>query len=249
MKFDVFISHASEDKEDVARPLAAELESLGLRVWFDDCQLTIGDSLRRSIDKGLSESRFGVVILSRAFFEKEWPNKELDGLVSREDKAEKVVLPVWHKVTATDIGNFSPILAGKLAVSTHRGLSIVEKSIWEAIKNSENSPISIQSSAAEYENEVLSKLRAQMLTADSSRQLRQSVYELDEHLAIYPHSPEARLLKDQMVFAMQRAERYERPAPCAAPPDRMYYRRSSLRWLFYVLIGGLLGFLAYLFLL
>lgn len=242
MKFDVFISHASEDKEAVARPLAAELDSLGLRVWLDECQLTIGDSLRRKIDDGLSNSKFGVVILSHDFFAKEWPNKELDALVVREDESSKVILPIWHEITASDIRKYSPLLVSKLAVSTSRGLPIVAKSILEAIKNSENQSITIQSKVDEFEKEFLSKLRTQMLTADSARQLRQSVYELDEHLAIYPHSPEARLLKDQMVHAMRRAEEYERPKPRS-------YRKSSYRWLLYILALMLLGFLAYVFIL
>ena len=100
MDYEVFISHASEDKDEVARPLANRLEQLGLRVWLDECQLTVGDSLRRSIDRGLVASRFGVVVLSPSFFAKEWPNKELDGLVARDDGKEKVILPVWHRVTA-----------------------------------------------------------------------------------------------------------------------------------------------------
>jgi hypothetical protein len=62
-------------------------------VWLDDCELTLGDSLRRSIDQGLAQSRFGVVILSPNFFAKEWPQKELDALVSREDGGQKVILP------------------------------------------------------------------------------------------------------------------------------------------------------------
>lgn len=242
MKYDVFVSHASEDKDDVARPLAAHLESLGLRVWFDECQLTLGDSLRRNIDRGLIESRFGVVILSPAFFAKEWPNKELDGLVAREDGRGKVILPIWHKITATDIGRFSPILADKLAISTDRGLPVVANSIAQAVNNSEAQANPIQFSAANHARELLAKLRTQMLTADSSWELRQTVYELDEHLARYPHSPEARLLKDQMVVALRRAEQYERryemPMAKAAPP-------SPVRWLVYAIIIAILGFLIY----
>jgi hypothetical protein len=122
MEYDVFISHASEDKDEVARPLSQRLEQLGLRVWLDECQLTIGDSLRRCIDRGLVESRFGIVVLSPAFFMKEWPNKELDGLVARDDGKEKVILPVWHQVSAAEIRRFSPILADRLAVSTSQGV-------------------------------------------------------------------------------------------------------------------------------
>ncbi len=77
-EWDAFISHASEDKIDFVEPLALELRSRGLKIWYDNFTLTIGDSLRRSIDRGLGHSKFGVVILSPNFFSKEWPQKELD---------------------------------------------------------------------------------------------------------------------------------------------------------------------------
>ena len=51
--WDVFISHASEDKEAIARPLAEALRSHGLRVWYDEFALRPGNSLRESIDRGL----------------------------------------------------------------------------------------------------------------------------------------------------------------------------------------------------
>ena len=60
-EWDVFISHADEDKEDFVRPLARALHGRGLSVWFDELTLTVGDSLRRSIDLGLARSRFGVL--------------------------------------------------------------------------------------------------------------------------------------------------------------------------------------------
>ena len=81
MNWDLFLSHASEDKEDVARPLHKLLVGKGLRVWYDEMTLSLGDSLRRKIDEGLANSRYGLVILSPSFFAKEWPQKELDGLV------------------------------------------------------------------------------------------------------------------------------------------------------------------------
>lgn len=118
--FDVFVCHAGEDKEDVARPLSQALREQDLEVWFDEFTLRIGSSLRRSIDKGLARSRFGVVILSPSFFEKGWPNYELDGLVTREVAgAEQVILPIWHRVTKSEVMNYSPSLADKLARSTH----------------------------------------------------------------------------------------------------------------------------------
>ncbi len=66
--WDVFISHASEDKETIAKPLAKILIHNGLSVWLDQHELFLGDSLRRKIEEGLSNSRFGVVILSKNFF-------------------------------------------------------------------------------------------------------------------------------------------------------------------------------------
>ncbi|MGA9762644.1 MAG: DUF1883 domain-containing protein [Gaiellaceae bacterium] len=81
-EFDVFISHATEDKDAVVRPLAVALQERGLRVWYDEFELKIGDSLRQKIDQGIAKSRFGVVVLSHSFFAKGWPQYELDGLVT-----------------------------------------------------------------------------------------------------------------------------------------------------------------------
>jgi Domain of unknown function (DUF1883)/TIR domain len=119
-EYDVFICHASEDKEDIARPLAQALRSLGLTVWFDEFTMRIGSSLRREIDTGLANSRFGVVILSVPFFDKGWSNYELDGLVTREVSGpDQIILPVWHRVTKAEVQGYSPSLADKLARSTH----------------------------------------------------------------------------------------------------------------------------------
>ena len=116
--YDVFISHASEDKDEIVRPLAVALQKLGLKVWFDEFELKIGDSLRRKIDKGLSNSRFGIVVLSQSFFKKGWTNYELDGLVTRAVTDEQILLPIWHKITKQEVISYSPSLADKLARST-----------------------------------------------------------------------------------------------------------------------------------
>jgi TIR domain len=77
-KWDVFVSHATEDKNDFVRPLVHRLTERGLKVWFDEFTLKVGDSLRRSIDRGLAASRFGIVVISPDFLRKEWPQRELD---------------------------------------------------------------------------------------------------------------------------------------------------------------------------
>jgi hypothetical protein len=123
--YDAFICHASEDKKSIVRPLAAALDELRFRVWYDEFELKVGDSLRQSIDKGLVNSRYGIVILSKAFFAKDWPQYELNGLTAREIDGEKVILPVWHGVTKADILEYSPPLADKVAVVT-KGMKITE---------------------------------------------------------------------------------------------------------------------------
>lgn len=134
VRFDVFISHASEDKDDFVRPLAAALTAMGLKVWFDEWTLTIGDSLRQKIDEGLLASDYGIVVLSRSFFAKEWPQAELDGLFAREMQGRKVILPVWHKVTRADVLEFSPMLAGKLAAPTDEGVEAVAAKVFAAAR-------------------------------------------------------------------------------------------------------------------
>lgn len=117
-KWDVFISHASEDKETFVRPLAIALRNLSVSVWYDEFSLRLGDSLSRSIDKGLAQSKFGVVVISHSFIQKRWPEYELGGLVSREIEEGRVILPVWHGVTHSQVLSFSPPLADKVALNT-----------------------------------------------------------------------------------------------------------------------------------
>lgn len=133
----VFISHASEDKEKVARPLAALLTKAGFRVWLDEAELTLGDSLRRKIDAGLAHSKYGIVILSEVFFAKEWPQRELDALVAREDDGRKVILPIWHEVNKTIIARFSPLLADRLSVSTDKGLDYVAAAVVKVLSGAD----------------------------------------------------------------------------------------------------------------
>ena len=117
-EYDVFISHASEEKDAVARPLAEALRNNGLSVWYDEFELRIGDSLRRKIDKGIANSNFGVIVISRDFISKGWTNYELDGLITRAVNGEQTMLPVWHNITKREVINYSPSLADKLARST-----------------------------------------------------------------------------------------------------------------------------------
>jgi len=116
--YDVFISHASEDKDTIVRSLVAELVNYSLNVWYDEFTLRIGDSLRQKIDKGLARSRVGLVVLSPSFIAKGWTNYELDGIVTRAVSGEQLLLPIWHNITKQEVVDFSPSLADKVARST-----------------------------------------------------------------------------------------------------------------------------------
>ena len=117
-EYDLFISHAKEDKEDFVRPLAETLKNMGVRVWYDEFTLKVGDSLRASIDHGLARSRFGTVVLSNAFCSKNWTQYELNSMVAREMNGHKMILPIWHKITKDEVIAFSPSLADKIALNT-----------------------------------------------------------------------------------------------------------------------------------
>src|ERR1035441_961792 len=132
-EWDAFICHASEDKVSFVEPLANELRKYGLRVWYDRFTLRIGSSLRESIDKGLAKSRFGIVVLSPAFFAKNWPQKELNALFSREVQGNKVILPIWHGVTKEDVLRYSPLLSDLVACNTAHGIPAVVRSLIQVI--------------------------------------------------------------------------------------------------------------------
>ena len=100
--------------------MAEKIVDAGIKVWYDDFTLKWGDSLRKSIDKGLSNCRYGVVVFSKHFFQKEWPQYELDGLLSREIDGEEVILPIWYNITKEELLNHTPSFTGRLAKDTRR---------------------------------------------------------------------------------------------------------------------------------
>ena len=130
--WDVFISHASEDKDAVARPLARALSAAGLSVWFDEFTLTAGDSLSKSIDHGLSNSKYGIVIVSSEFLNKRWPQRELAALFAKEEES-KVIIPVWHDVTEQLVRNHSPLLADRFALKSTMTLDELVRELLRAV--------------------------------------------------------------------------------------------------------------------
>lgn len=145
MKKKLFISHASEDKEAFVRPLAEALRT-DFEVWYDEYQLVMGMSLLEEISRGLTSCDYGIVVLSKSFFSKHWPQNELNGLFSLEENDRKVILPVWHGVEKSDVRKHSPILADRIAAKSTNGVDAVKDEIKRAVSYFERGKESVEAS-------------------------------------------------------------------------------------------------------
>ncbi|WP_339137222.1 MAG: TIR domain-containing anti-phage reverse transcriptase [Candidatus Electrothrix sp. GW3-4] len=113
--FDIFIGHASEDKDEVARPLFEECEKQGIIAFIDEIHISWGDSLTEKINHALGKSKYFLAVLSEKSIKKSWPRKELNSAVAREISGEQKVLPLIvgdHKKIFAEF----PLLADKLFI-------------------------------------------------------------------------------------------------------------------------------------
>lgn len=139
-KWDVFISHASEDKESFVRPFAEALHEQGLSVWYDEFELDWGKKLSASIDEGLSNSSFGIVVFSKNFFAKEWTQAELGGLYTRMIGAKKNnLLPILHNMTQQELAQKSPLMADIMNRSSLVGLGPLVQEVYEIVSKAKTS--------------------------------------------------------------------------------------------------------------
>ncbi|MGH9691938.1 MAG: toll/interleukin-1 receptor domain-containing protein [Candidatus Acidiferrales bacterium] len=132
--WDAFILHVVEDRDEIVGPLAEALGEKGLAIWYDDLSVKLGDGLLQSMDRGLAHSAFGMVVLSKGFFAQHWPVQELDSLATREANGRRVMLPIWRSVGFSEVCEYSPTLADRLAVSTDRGIANAAERIVEVIR-------------------------------------------------------------------------------------------------------------------
>lgn len=116
--YDVFISHASEDKESFVNLLVEELQKRGVKVWFDRKDITWGRSIRQSIDEGLKKSKFAIVVLSEFYIKKYWTNKEFNALFSLGSTLGEFILPIWYNITPEKAQEFSPMLSDTMALKS-----------------------------------------------------------------------------------------------------------------------------------
>lgn len=134
-KWGTFICHVTADKKTFVTPLGKELQKFGVNVWLDEFILKVGDSLRQKIDEGLSKSRYGVVVFSPSFFQKKWPQAELDGLFDREmGGKKKVILPIRHQISIEELRKEVPLLAGKFVLDSSDGAPAIARKLVEEIR-------------------------------------------------------------------------------------------------------------------
>lgn len=130
---DLFICHASEDK-DFVRKLVRKLSNMGLKVWFDEFEIKVGDSLREKIEEGIKSSSAGVIILSPNFIKgKPWTEHELNALDALEKGNRTKILPVWHEIDYDQILDYSPTLANRFATNSERGIDAVADALKRAV--------------------------------------------------------------------------------------------------------------------
>ena len=149
-KWDVFISHASEDKPFVSQ-LADGLTNKGVRVWYDKDVLMVGNSLRKTIDEGLGQSEYGVVVLSKSFFAKSWTLKELDALTA----LGTAIFPILHGIDPHYLQKQSPLLAGLKAIDSKDGVPRTVERLFQALRPSKKGPLhSVYDEPAKEESDI-----------------------------------------------------------------------------------------------
>ncbi|MDO7665252.1 MAG: toll/interleukin-1 receptor domain-containing protein [Loktanella sp.] len=114
---DVFLCHAWDDRQGAAKELHDLLEQKGVKVWFSEKDVGLGVPLMRAIDKGLANSRIGIVLVTPALLRRlpseGIADKELSALLAGER-----LVPIVHQTTYDALRNVSPLLASRSGLST-----------------------------------------------------------------------------------------------------------------------------------
>lgn len=130
---DVFLCHAWDDRQGAAKELHDLLEKAGVKVWFSEKDLGLGVPMMRAIDKGLLNSRIGLVLVTPALLErvpKEGvADKELSVLLARNQ-----LVPIVHNTTYDALRNVSPMLASRSGLDTAEdSMAVVAAKIAELV--------------------------------------------------------------------------------------------------------------------
>lgn len=136
-EYDAFISHAVEDKIPIANELCAKLERAGLKIWYSGKELGVGDSIEKTIEKGLNRSRYGIVVFSPTYLAKNWTIREFYTLLAKEIEEQKVILPVLFNISLDELKNKDLVMADRFAVNADKGIDFVVERLVREIRKSQ----------------------------------------------------------------------------------------------------------------
>ena len=118
-EYDVFLSHANSDKEDLVDALHASLDKLGVKIFYDKKTLEWGDIWKDRILAGTRKAEFAIIVISKNFFDREWTEKELNQFLNRQNKnGQKLILPIVHNITNEDLRKKYPSIADIQAIDS-----------------------------------------------------------------------------------------------------------------------------------
>jgi TIR domain len=137
-RWDIFVSYASPDKE-FARSLVSELADRGLKVWFDEGEIRIGDSIQRAIEDALENSRFFLIILSPALLERTWAQFEIGVAMGRPDVGKRHILPVYRGLESSELARRMPLLADRVGIDAERyDVKEIAARVFEAVTSQQD---------------------------------------------------------------------------------------------------------------
>ncbi|HEY2292564.1 MAG TPA: toll/interleukin-1 receptor domain-containing protein [Thermoanaerobaculia bacterium] len=122
--FHAFLSYAGEDRSFVDQ-LAGALKARGFKIWHADSVLEPGDKLLESIERGLADSAYGILLISPDYLRKGWPQYEMDILVRQHIEHGKRLFPIWHNLEKKEVEARSPGLAGIYALRSNLGFQAI----------------------------------------------------------------------------------------------------------------------------
>lgn len=110
-EYDVFLSHAANDKISYVNELYDVIRTLGITVFYDSTAITWGDKWKEKIIEGLHSSEFAIIVLSEQFFDREWTERELHELLEQQNEnKQKLVLPLLYGITIEQLTKKYPQL-------------------------------------------------------------------------------------------------------------------------------------------
>lgn len=120
-EFDVFISHANKDKEDMIEELYQSLNKLGIKIFYDKESLEWGDNWKDRILNGTKKAEFAIIVISQNFFDREWTERELSEFLNRQNRnGQKLILPILHNITVSQLQEKYPSIADIQAIDSSK---------------------------------------------------------------------------------------------------------------------------------